>query len=43
VGALEGAAESLRGKVREGDLVITLGAGSVHRAGDQLLELLRES
>jgi UDP-N-acetylmuramate--alanine ligase len=43
VGALEGAAESLRGKVRDGDLVITLGAGSVHRAGDQLLSLLRES
>jgi len=43
VGALEGAAENLRGKVREGDLVITLGAGSVHRAGDQLLGLLRES
>ena len=43
IGALEGAAESLRSKVREGDLVITLGAGSVHRSGDQLLELLRES
>jgi UDP-N-acetylmuramate--alanine ligase len=43
IGALEGAAESLRNKVREGDLVITLGAGSVHRSGDQLLELLRES
>jgi len=42
IGAVEGAAESLRGKVREGDLVITLGAGSVHRAGDQLLGLLRE-
>src|SRR5881394_3533123 len=42
IGALEGAAESLRSKVREGDLVITLGAGSVHRSGDQLLELLQE-
>ncbi len=42
IGAVEGAAESLRSKVREGDLVITLGAGSVHRAGDQLLGLLRE-
>jgi UDP-N-acetylmuramate--alanine ligase len=42
IGPLEGAAEGLRSKVREGDLVITLGAGSVHRAGDQLLELLRE-
>ena len=42
IGGLEGAAESLRGCVREGDLVITLGAGSVHRAGDQLLALLRD-
>src|SRR5205807_634408 len=42
IGALEGAAESLHSNVREGDLVITLGAGSVHRAGDQLLQLLRE-
>jgi UDP-N-acetylmuramate--alanine ligase len=43
IGALEGAAENLRKIVRDGDLVITLGAGSVHRSGDQLLELLRES
>jgi len=42
VGGLEGAAEILRDSVREGDLVITLGAGSVHRVGDQLLALLRE-
>jgi len=42
IGGLEGAADSLRRSVREGDLVITLGAGSVHRAGDQLLALLRE-
>lgn len=41
IGALEGSAEALARTVREGDLVITLGAGSVHRAGDQLLELLR--
>jgi hypothetical protein len=31
----------LREIVREGDLVITLGAGSVHRSGDRLLALLR--
>ncbi len=43
VGAVEGAAELLRATVREGDLVITLGAGSVHRSGDQLLALLREA
>jgi UDP-N-acetylmuramate--alanine ligase len=42
VGAVENAAEILRAHVREGDLVITLGAGSVYRAGDQLLTLLRE-
>jgi UDP-N-acetylmuramate--alanine ligase len=41
IGALEGAAEVLRAHAREGDLVITLGAGPVYRAGEQLLELLR--
>jgi UDP-N-acetylmuramate--alanine ligase len=40
IGSLDTAAETLRENVREGDLVITLGAGSVHRAGDQLLALL---
>jgi UDP-N-acetylmuramate--alanine ligase len=42
IGDLSGSAEKLAGIVREGDLVITLGAGSVHRAGDQLLGLLRD-
>ena len=42
VGAVENGPEVLRANVREGDLVITLGAGSVHRAGDQLLALLRK-
>jgi len=41
IGALENAPGILRESVREGDLVITLGAGSVHRAGDELLALLR--
>ncbi len=41
IGGLEGAAELLKGHVRAGDLVITLGAGTVYRAGDRLLELLR--
>jgi len=41
VGAVENAPEALRANVREGDLVITLGAGSVYKAGDQLLALLR--
>src|SRR6185295_1770491 len=42
IGSIEGSAESLRSLVTEGDLVITLGAGSVHRCGDELLALLRE-
>src|SRR6266705_1736487 len=41
IGALENGPQILGGTVREGDLVITLGAGTVHRAGDQLLALLR--
>jgi UDP-N-acetylmuramate--alanine ligase len=42
VGALDGAVEILREQVRAGDLVITLGAGTITRVGDQLLKLLRE-
>jgi UDP-N-acetylmuramate--alanine ligase len=42
IGALENGAPVLRDTVREGDLVITLGAGSVTRVGDQLLTLLRD-
>lgn len=42
IGDLQGAAEILRDRTRPGDLVITLGAGSVHHAGDQLLALLHE-
>ena len=41
LGALEGAADILRGQVREGDMVITLGAGPVYRAAEQLLALLK--
>jgi len=41
VGAVENAAEAMRSSVHEGDLVITLGAGSVNKVGDQLLALLR--
>jgi UDP-N-acetylmuramate--alanine ligase len=43
VGALEGAAELLQKHVHAGDMVITLGAGTVYRAGDQLLELLKRA
>ncbi len=42
VGALDGAVEILREQVRAGDLVITLGAGTITRVGDQLLKLLRD-
>jgi UDP-N-acetylmuramate--alanine ligase len=42
IGPLEGAAEALRDQLREGDLLITLGAGSVYRVGEQVLGLLRE-
>jgi UDP-N-acetylmuramate--alanine ligase len=43
VGPLETAVETLREQVRAGDLVITLGAGTITRVGDQLLKLLREN
>jgi UDP-N-acetylmuramate-alanine ligase len=39
---LENAAAALRDHVQPGDLVLTLGAGTVNRVSDQLLELLRE-
>jgi UDP-N-acetylmuramate--alanine ligase len=42
IGGIEGSAEILRDTVRDGDLVITLGAGTVTRIGDQLLGLLKE-
>ncbi|MBD0326329.1 MAG: UDP-N-acetylmuramate--L-alanine ligase [Pyrinomonadaceae bacterium] len=42
VGAIDGAAKILREQVSAGDLVITLGAGTITRVGDQLLALLRE-
>ena len=41
IGDIDGSAEVLRDIVREGDLVITLGAGTVTRIGDKLLALLR--
>ncbi|MCA1558375.1 MAG: UDP-N-acetylmuramate--L-alanine ligase, partial [Acidobacteria bacterium] len=41
IGGLDTAAQTLRERVSEGDLVITLGAGPVYRVGEQLLVLLR--
>jgi UDP-N-acetylmuramate--alanine ligase len=43
IGALENAPTLLRERVQAGDLVVTLGAGTVNRVCDQLLELLREN
>ncbi|HVQ39259.1 MAG TPA: Mur ligase family protein, partial [Pyrinomonadaceae bacterium] len=42
IGALENAATILRDLVQPGDLVLTLGAGTVSRVSDQLVRLLRE-
>ena len=42
IGSLDSAASTLRDVVRSGDLVITLGAGTVNRVSEQLLILLRE-
>lgn len=41
IGSLEDGIEAALEEAREGDLVITLGAGSVSRAGDQLVEKLK--
>jgi len=43
IGELENAAPALRERVQSGDLVLTLGAGTVNRVSDQLLNLLRDS
>jgi UDP-N-acetylmuramate--alanine ligase len=39
-GPREGAAAALAGAVREGDVVITLGAGDITRTGPELLRRL---
>jgi UDP-N-acetylmuramate--alanine ligase len=41
VGSMERGVEAIVRTAREGDLVLTLGAGSVSQAGDQILEGLR--
>jgi UDP-N-acetylmuramate--alanine ligase len=40
IGSIEDAPDALVDEVREGDMVITLGAGNVSRVGDKLLDLL---
>jgi UDP-N-acetylmuramate--alanine ligase len=42
IGPLDEAAAIIREQVQPGDLVITLGAGTVNRVSEQLLTLLRE-
>lgn len=42
VGSIDDAPQALRSEVRQGDMVITLGAGSVSRVGEKLLGLLEE-
>ncbi|QYO62037.1 glutamate ligase domain-containing protein [Leptolyngbya sp. 7M] len=41
IGDIETAAEKVIPELREGDLVITLGAGNVTRVSDEILDLLR--
>ena len=40
IGALAGAAAKLKEVARPGDLILTLGAGNVYQAGDELLRIL---
>ena len=42
VGTMERGVEALLAAAQEGDLVLTLGAGSVSQAGEKILERLRE-
>jgi UDP-N-acetylmuramate--alanine ligase len=43
VGSLETAVKALLSEAHKGDMVITLGAGNVFRAGEELIELLRKN
>src|ERR1041384_6148861 len=42
VGSVEEATQALLNEAHENDMVITLGAGNVYRAGERLVELLKE-
>jgi UDP-N-acetylmuramate--alanine ligase len=42
VGSVDDATQALLEETRENDMVITLGAGNVYRAGENLVELLKE-
>ena len=43
VGALDTAVKALLSEAHNGDMVITLGAGNVYRAGEELIELLNKN
>src|ERR671938_694255 len=43
VGALDTAVKALVSEARPGDMVVTLGAGNVYQAGEQLVELLKKN
>jgi UDP-N-acetylmuramate--alanine ligase len=43
VGALDTAVKALLSEARPGDMVVTLGAGNVYQAGEQLVELLKKN
>jgi UDP-N-acetylmuramate--alanine ligase len=43
VGALDSAVKALVSEARPGDMVVTLGAGNVYQAGEQLVELLKKN
>lgn len=43
IGAIESGAEALKAIAQPGDLVITLGAGSVSRVGDEFLQAMRQA
>jgi UDP-N-acetylmuramate--alanine ligase len=43
VGTMDKGIDALVNVARDGDLVITLGAGSVSQAGDKILQRLKES
>lgn len=43
IGAIEGGADALKAIVQPGDLVITLGAGSVSKVGDEFLQVMRQA
>ncbi len=42
IGSVETSADTVKGYLQTGDLVITLGAGTIYRVGEQILERLRD-